>query len=126
MKKGETANKAKNLTISIIVFSIIGLILMSVLPWISVTERDSVQEDLHFNFEMMKKSTNEQISNLAGDINLINISFWALLILGLLSFLGATIHASGKFSVVVIIIKSTPQTYPYLYFHYNPYVFPQH
>ena len=73
MKKGETASKAINLTISIIVFSIIGLILMSVLPWISVTERDSVKEDLHFNFEMMKKSTNEQISNLTGDINLINI-----------------------------------------------------
>ena len=99
MKKGETAKKAEKLTIFILVLSIISLILMSLLPWISVAENDLVKEDLHFNFEMMKKSSNEQIGDLASDLNLINISFWALIILSLLLFLGATIHASGKISV---------------------------
>ena len=99
MNKGETAKKAEKPTIFILVLSIISLILMPLLPWISVAENDLVKEDLHFNFEMMKKSSNEQISDLASDLNLINISFWALIIFSLLSFLGATIHASGKFSV---------------------------
>ncbi len=100
MKKGRTAKKAKKLAISIVVSSIIGLILLSLLPWISVVENDSVKEDLYFNFEMMKKSSNEEISDLADDLNLINISFWALIILCLLSYIGATIQISGKFSVL--------------------------
>lgn len=104
MKKGEMAKKAERLTIWIVFLSIIGLIFMSFLPWISTAENDAVKGDLYFNFEMMKKSDNEQISDLADDLNLINISFWALLILGLLSFIGATIHASGKFSVVGHVI----------------------
>jgi hypothetical protein len=104
MKKGKTAKKAKKLTISIVVLSIIALILMSLLPWISVKENDFVKEDLHFNFEMMRKSNNDQIGDLVSDQNLINISFWALIILGLLSFLGATIYASGKFSVLGYIM----------------------
>ena len=100
MRKGETAKKAEKLTIYILVLSIICLILMSLLPWISVAENDLVKQDLHFNFEMMKESGNGQIMDLASDLNLINISFWALIILSLLSLLGTTIHASGKFSVV--------------------------
>lgn len=104
MKKVGMAKKAERLTIWIVFLSIIGLIFMSFLPWISTAENDAVKGDLYFSFEMMKKSDNKQISDLADDLNLINISFWALLILGLLSFIGATIHASGKFSVVGHVI----------------------
>ena len=104
MKKGEMAKKAERLTIWIVFLSIIGLIFMSFLPWISTAENDAVKGDLYFSFEMMKKSDNEQISDLADYQNLINISFWALIILGLLSFIGATIHVSGKFSVVGHVI----------------------
>ena len=96
MRNEEIAKKAKGLTIWIVVFSIIGLILISFLPWISVEEKGSVKEDLHFNYEMMKTSSNWQIRDLASDLNLINISFWALIILSLLSFIGATIYAYGK------------------------------
>ena len=104
MKKGEMAKKTERLTIWIVFLSIIGLIFMSFLPWISTAENDAVKGELYFSFEMMKKSDNEQISDLADYLNLINISFWALIILGLLSFIGATIHASGKFSVVGHVI----------------------
>ena len=104
MKKGEMAKRAERLTIWIVFLSIIGLIFMSFLPHISTAENDAVKGDLYFNFEMMKKSDNEQISDLADHLNLINISFWALVILGLLSFIGATIHASGKFSVMGNVI----------------------
>ena len=100
MRDGELAKLTKNFTIWIVVLSIIGLFLMSFLPLISVTENDSVKQDLYFNFDMMKKSDNEQIITLAGEIYLITISFWALIILGLLSYLGATIQASGIKSLV--------------------------
>ena len=96
MRNQEIAKKAKGLTIWIVVSSIIGLTLISFLPWISVEEKGSVKEDLHFNYEMMKTSSNWQIRDLASDLNLINISFWALIILSLLSFIGATIYAYGK------------------------------
>jgi len=100
MRKGEMAKKAERLTILIILLSIVSLILLSLLPWISVAENDSVKEDLHFNVEMIEESNNEQIRDLANNLNLINISFWTLLIFGLFSFMGATIHASGKFSII--------------------------
>ena len=48
MKKGETAKKAEKLTILIVVLSMISLIIISFLPWISVAENGSIKEDLHF------------------------------------------------------------------------------
>lgn len=104
MKKGEKVKKAKRLTIWIVVLSITGLFFISFLPWISVGENGSVKEDLYFNFEMMKNSSNEQIRDLASYLNLIEISLWALIILGLISFIGAIIHVSGKFSPVGLIL----------------------
>lgn len=104
MKKGVMAKKAERLTLSIIAISIIAIFLLSILPWISVEESDYVREDLHFNLDMMKKSDNNQIVELANDINFINICLWFLIILGLLSFLGSTIHASGKITLVAHIL----------------------
>lgn len=104
MKKGETARKVKKLTAWIISLSVLGLLLISVLPWISVSEDDMIKGDLHFNFEMMKKSSNIAIQDLADELDYINILFWALIILGLLSFIGATLHASGKILPIAFII----------------------
>jgi hypothetical protein len=98
MREGQTAKKAEKLTIYILFLSIICLILLTLLPWISVTENDHVKQDLYFNFEMMKQSDNGDIIRLAGDLNLINISFWILIILSLVSFLGTIIHLSNRFS----------------------------
>ena len=104
MKKGEMAKKAKKYTIWIVALSITGLVLLSFIPWISSAEHELVKEELYFNFDMMKNSDNQQIRDLGGSLNLINILLWALVILGLLSFLGVTIHASGKFSPVGLIM----------------------
>lgn len=104
MKKVEKTKKAARLILLIIFLSIIGLILISLLPWISVTEDGLVKENLHFNFEMMQKSNNKQIKDLATDLIFINISFWVLTILGILSFIGVTIYASGKASRIGLIL----------------------
>jgi ribosomal protein S27E len=85
MKK-KTITKAKKYTIWILNFSILGLILTSLFPLISVSENDAVKEDLHFNFEMMKNSGNYEIYSLADTVDTINLLFWAIIILGLISF----------------------------------------
>lgn len=98
MKRMEIIKKAKRLNILIIILSIVSLSLISLLPWISVHEEDLVKGDLYFNFDMMSKSNNKQIRDLASDLNLINILLWALIVLGMLSIIGTIIHGSGKSS----------------------------
>ena len=97
MKIIKMAKKAERLTILIIFLSIISLCIFSLLPIIKIQENDFVKDDLHFNYEMMKKSSNEKINNLADDLSLINILFWILITLGLLSNIGATLNASKKY-----------------------------
>ena len=85
MKK-KTITKAKKYTIWILNFSILGLVLTSLFPLISVPEDDAVKENLYFNFEMMKKSDNYEIYSLVDNVNTINLLFWAIIILGLISY----------------------------------------
>ena len=85
MKK-KTITSGKKLTIWIINFSILGLILTSLFPIISIPESDAVKEDLYFNYEMMENSEDIEILSLVDDINLINILFWSVIIVGLISF----------------------------------------
>ena len=103
MKRGETAKKMVGLTIWIIFLSIIGLILISFLPWVSVTEDDWIKEDLYFNFEMIKQSDNEQISIFANELNFMSLLFWVLIILGFLTLIGIIIHAFVKTMPTLII-----------------------
>ena len=76
MKK-ETITSGKNLSIWIINFSILGLVLTSLFPLVSVTENDAIKEDLYFDYKMMENSDNVEINSLVSDVNLINIVFWA-------------------------------------------------
>ncbi len=85
MKK-KTITKSKKYTIWILNFSILGLVLTSLFPLISVPENDAVKEDLYFNFDMMKNSDNYEIFSLVDTVNTISLLFWAIIILGLLSF----------------------------------------
>jgi hypothetical protein len=94
----DSVKKSAKLANWIIVLGIIGLVLTSFLPWISIAETDSVKEDLHFNYEMIKKSENDQIKNLADDLDLISILFWVVIIVSIISFISITIHVSGKYS----------------------------
>jgi hypothetical protein len=92
------ARKVAKLTVLIVVLSITSQIFVSLFPWVSISESDFVKEELHFNFEMIKKSNDDEIYSLASTINLIILCFWFLIIFGLLSYLGATIHISKKIS----------------------------
>ena len=104
MKKGKATKKIENLLVWVIFLSIIGLILISFLPWVSVTEDDWIKEDLYFNFEMMKQSNNEQISIFENELDFLSILFWVLIILGFVSLIGIIIHAFGKTIPTVILL----------------------
>jgi ribosomal protein S27E len=107
VKKVEKTKKAARLSLLIIFLSIIGLILVSLLPWISVAEDGAVKQNLHFNYEMMQKSNNKQIKNLTTNLYIINISFWILTILGIISFIGVTIYASNVDSRIGLILLAS-------------------
>ncbi len=98
MKKVELIKKVVRLNILIIIFSIVCISLISLLPWISVQEENFGGENLYFNFEMMIKSNNKQIRDLASNLNFINILLLGLIILGILSIIGAIINGLGKSS----------------------------
>ena len=97
MKKVLTAKVGK-LTAWVMFLSITGLALTSILPWISFTETTPVEEELFFNLEMMKKSYNEDVVDLSEKINLIDTSFFLVLIFSILSYLSLTIYRSQKYS----------------------------
>ncbi len=96
MKKTRTIKQSERLAFWLIIFSIACLALISLFPWIKVTETQYIQGDLYFNFEMMLKSNNYYIREIAGQLESINAYLWALIILGLASLIGGIIHSSRK------------------------------
>jgi len=83
----KTVKKARNRIIWIILLSILCLILISFLPWISIEENDFVKGNLHLNYEMMKGSSNTDIFILSKSLSNINILFWILVLITLISFI---------------------------------------
>lgn len=98
--------RGRKITCLIVVSSIIGLSLMSLLPWISVTETPSADETItvYHNFATMEKSDDEQIKDIVKDLGLISNCFWLVIIFGLLSFVGIIIYTSKKYSSLAQII----------------------
>ena len=97
MEKREIIKHSERLAFWVIILSIVSLVLISLLPWVSITETDAVEDELVFNFEMMSKSNNLALQDLATQLNLVNDMLWTLIILGLVALVGATILSSGKY-----------------------------
>ena len=102
--KDDISRKFVKLTTWIIFLSIIGLIMISLFPWITVKETKPVEDHLYFNFEMMKKSIDDNIITLAENINLINNLFFLILIFAILSYIGLTINKSRINNLIAQII----------------------
>ena len=85
--KNDFVKKIRRYPIIILFLSIICLFLISFIPWITIAEEDRLKEDLHFSYEMMKGSDNAQINDLAGNLSRINILFFAMIIVALISFI---------------------------------------
>ena len=100
MKKIEMTKKVERHTMLLVAFSIFGLFVLTFFPMVSVAEEDYIKKDLHFSIDMMTASNNEELLDLGDQLNLIMISFWAIIILSLVSFVGGIIFTSGKISIV--------------------------
>jgi hypothetical protein len=88
--------KIRRNIIIILFLSILCLILITFLPWIAVSETGSVKENLHFNYEMMKYSSNLQINDLLHNLMDIYILFLTIVIISLISFIFIIIYALVK------------------------------
>jgi hypothetical protein len=97
MDKREILKHSERLTFWIIILSIVSLVLISLLPWISITESNNVKDDLFFNYEMMTKSDNPAINKISDQLDVISLLLWSLIIIGLIVLIGVAIHLSGKY-----------------------------
>ncbi len=87
--------RVRKITSLIIVSSIFGLCLLSLLPLISI-KSNSADNAEYLNLDAMEKSDDEQIYNLANSLRLINTCFWIVIIIGLFSLIGIIINISEK------------------------------
>jgi hypothetical protein len=93
--------RAVRKTIILLLFlSILTLMLNLFLPIITLTESTEPNKVQYFNFETMKYSSDREILELSGDINFVNILLWAVIIIGIVSFIGLIISISEKYSKV--------------------------
>jgi DNA-directed RNA polymerase subunit RPC12/RpoP len=96
----EFTYNVKKQTILILFFSITSLMLISFLPWISVTDTEGGTLTQHFNIEMMENSNDPKIIELSDNLGFINLMIWVVIILGLLSFLGTILNISQKYNSI--------------------------
>lgn len=76
----------------IVTLSILGLILISILPLVTNDQGDNIS----YNFALLEKTSNIHLSDLKNDIQLIIYFLWLSLIFALVSFIGLIIHTVQK------------------------------
>jgi len=90
----EFVEREKKLATLLIVSSILVLTLTSILPWISVIETTSSGDTLvSYN---IAKMTDNDISNIQKQLELINICFWITVMFGMISLAGTIIYITEK------------------------------
>jgi len=93
--------RARKTLALVVASSIIGLSLISLLPWISVTETTSSGETVAiYDFAIMQKSSDEQIKNIASDIELTITIIWVIIIFSIIAFVGNVILASENYAAL--------------------------
>jgi len=97
--------RIRKITDLIVVLSIISLTFMALLPWISVTESsDSGEIVTVYDFAMMEKSDDQQITGTVEDLELITILPWVVIIFGIVSFVGIMLYISEKYSLLAQLL----------------------
>ncbi len=105
----EILKKSRKKIFLILIINILCIIMISFLPWIQVTENNFVKENLHFNYEMMVGSSNIQINELSKIVMNINILFWIIFAITLISIFLITYYTLKKsiLSVQILILTSS-------------------
>ena len=96
------AKKTRRLIGYVLVFSILGLLLMVVLPTVSVNEGSS--SPVFYDMSYMSKSNDTQVYGLFKEFQSVSYVFLTIITFGLLSEVGVVIYASEKNRVISKII----------------------
>lgn len=81
--------KTSKIASLIIVSGIIGLSLISIMPWITY-------EGTYLNIDGINNDDNLQVKGLVGDLEIISLCFWLLIIFGIISSFGIALSLYGK------------------------------
>ena len=103
MLEKNVLNKIKKHTNLLLAVSITSLILINFLPWIMVSEQTG-NEKIFFNYEAMTKNDNFEIIELTGIINNIILITWAIIIIGLICFIGLTLYLSKQAQLLSLLM----------------------
>lgn len=92
----EIYNKLKGLSSWLFILAIINLFIISLIPWISITENNTKNE-LYFDSTMMERSENAQIKSIANYLSYIIDLLWFVIISSSISCLIFSVYLSEKF-----------------------------
>lgn len=73
------------------------------IPWFSIDQDHPVEDNLYFNINMIKKSTDEEIQDISEKAELLIISMWIILIFSLFSQLGLSIYNSPEYNTIGLL-----------------------
>ena len=99
MKK-DLSEKFGKLIAWIAFLSIIGIVLTSIFPWVSVSQTPQSDKKVYYNLETMKNSNNENIVTLSEKVNITNICFFLILIFSIFSYLCLIVYRTRKYSSI--------------------------
>ena len=91
MKKTELANTLEITLVVVLFFSILALMLNSLLPTVVLKNSDYL---VYFNYESMRYSLNAGIQNLYNDVTLVNSLLWLTIIFMFIAFFGVIMNIS--------------------------------
>ena len=94
--------RLKKTTDVVLISSIISLVMLSLLPWVTVTETDS--EAVYYNLDMLVKTEDTQLNNIAKYLNAVSIIFWVVILFCLVAYIGTIIYTSKKYPLLSNII----------------------
>ena len=100
MKKNMAYMMRKTITLFLL-FSVIALLCISFLPWVSVKNTDETHE-LFLNKAMIENSNNPGINMLSKDLNMVYVMLWCIVIFGMLSYVGLNIMLVKKYEPIGI------------------------
>jgi len=116
-------NRQLRFSIIVIIFATVLFLSTISLPWISLRDMGNGAEEFHLNYEMMAQSIFPEISQIANNVNSINVLLMFIVFLGLFSLLATTYHVASKtcklgfymiiFSNIIIILTSLLIVYKY-------------
>lgn len=100
----ESLRTFKRLSTMLLFFSITSLILISFVPWITVGTGDGGKNVKYLDYEMMKKSDDENIMELTEILSLLTYFLWGIILIDFVSLFGLVLYTAKKYLAIANIL----------------------